>query len=113
MKIIETLGNEELDAKTKLDAVKELVKVCRKTYGNKDMEIGSVKVNSMNGMVSIELLTKAERVGVAEIQVRNAISNASVVAENVEGGVWDRAFEMSIATNPILTNLNKKSNSQY
>ena len=113
MKIIETLGNKKLDTKTKLDAVKELVKVCRKTYGNKDAEIGSVKVNSVNGMVSVGLLTKAEKVAVAEQQIRYAISNATVVAENVEGSVFDRAFEMGIATNPILTNLNEKSDSQY
>ncbi len=113
MKIIETLGNEKLDAKTKLTAVKDMVKGCRAEYGNKEVEIGSIKVNSVNGMVSVGLLTKAEKVAVAEQQIRGCVQTATVVSENVEGSVFDRAFEFAIATNPILVNLNEKSDSKY
>jgi len=113
MKIIEILNNEELSGKEKLKAVKGLVKDARAEYGNVDAEITSVKVNSANGMVSINLLSTDEKVAVSEQEIRRAISQASAVAENVEGSVFDRAFEFAIATNPLLANIGEKSESKY
>ena len=113
MEILNTLNNEELSSKVKLKAVKQLVKACREVYGNEDVEITSVKVNSVNGMVPINLLSTDEKVAVSEQEIRRAISQASAVADNVEGAVFDRSFEMSIGTNPLLTNINEKSTSKY
>ena len=113
MKIIESLNNDELSGKERLKAVKSLVKSARGEYGNEDVEITSVKVNSVNGMVSINLLSVDEKVAVSEQEIRRAISQASAVAENVEGSVFDRAFEFAIATNPLLANIGEKSESKY
>jgi len=113
MKIIETLNNEETSSKEKLKAIKSLVKTARAEYGNEDVEITSVKVNSVNGMVTIDLLSTDEKVAVSEQEVRRAISQASAVAENVEGAVFDRALEFAISTNPLLANISEKSTSKY
>lgn len=113
MKIIETLSKEKVSASDKLKAVKALVKNCRAEYGNEEAVITTVKVNSVNGMVSVGLLTKSEKIAVAEQQIRRCISTATAVAENKEGAVFDRAFEFAISTNPLLVNLNEKSDSKY
>lgn len=115
MKILETLAasGKKDTAASKLKAVVALVENVRGTYGNEDTEITSVKVNSVNGWVNVGLLTADEKVAVAEQAIRSCISQATVVAESVQGAVFDRAFEAAVAVNPILTNINEKSDSQY
>ena len=112
MKILEILASEDT-SKTKLKAVRTLVKSVREIYGNKDAVITSAKVNSVDGWVSIGLLTNEDKVAVAAGAIKTCISQATVVAESVEGAVFDRAFEAAVAVHPILTNLNEKSNSLY
>ena len=113
MKILEAINNEETSSKEKLKAIKSMVKECRATYGNEEVEITGVKVNSVNGMVTVGLLTTDEKVAVSEQEIRRCISQATAVAENVEGSVFDRALEFAIATNPLLTNIGEKSTSKY
>ena len=113
MKIIEVLNNEEIAGKEKLKSVKSLVKVCREAYGNEDVEVPSVKVQTTEGNVSIDLLSTDEKVAVATNEIRRCIANATAVAENVDGAVWDRAFEFAVSTNNILANIGMKSKSKY
>ena len=113
MKIIETINNEELSGKEKLKAIKSMVKTCRSEYGNEDVEITGVKVNSVNGMVTVSLLTTDEKVAVAEQEIRRCISQATAVSENVEGSIFDKAYEFAVACNPLLTNIGEKSTSKY
>ena len=77
------------------------------------LEITSVKVNSVNGMVSVGLLTTDEKVAVSEQEIRRCISQATAVSENVEGSIFDKAFEFAVACNPLLTNINEKNTSKY
>jgi len=113
MKIIELIADNDVSAKDKLKGIKTLVKEVRNTYGNEDQDIPAVKVATVNGNVDITLLTNEEKVAVAENELRRCISQATAVAENVEGAVFDRSFEFAISTNPILVNLGKKSTSKY
>lgn len=115
MKILETLANDskKMTASLKLKAVRNLVKDVRATYGNEEAEITSVKVNSSEGLVSVGLLTNDEKVAVATQVIKKCISQATVIAENTEGAIFDRAFESLVAVHPVLTNLNEKSDSQY
>ena len=113
MRIIEVIADEEVSAKDKLKAIKNLVKEVRATYGNEDQNIPSPKIATVNGNIDINLLTADEKVAVAENEIRRCISQASAVAENVEGSLFDRSFEFSVAVNPILVNLHKKSTSKY
>jgi hypothetical protein len=113
MKIIEIIADNEVSAKNKLKAIKSLVKEVRATYGNEDADIPSPKISTVNGNVDINLLTTDEKVAVAEGEIRRCISQASAVTENVEGSLFDRAFEFAVAVNPVLVNLNKKSTSKY
>ena len=113
MKIIETLANGKLSAKKKLKAVTDLVADVRGTYGNEDVKIESIKVNSVNGFVSIGLLTADEKAAVAEQAIRTVISMATAVTESTEGAIFDRSFEAFIATDALLTNLDEKSESSY
>lgn len=115
MKILNTLAEtgDEATAEVKLKAVAKLVDAVRAVYGNEDAEITAVKVNSAEGMVSVGLLTNDEKVAVATQAIKKCISQATVVAENTEGGVFDRAFEAAVATHPLLVNLDEKSDSAY
>jgi len=113
MKIIELIADQEVSAKDKLSGIKDLVKEVRKTYGNEDQDIPAPKIITVNGNVDINLLTKEEKVAVSENELRRCISQASAVSENVEGSLFDRAFEFAVSTNPVLVNLNKKSTSKY
>jgi len=113
MKIIELIADEELSAKEKLKAVKKLVKEVRETYGNTDQEIPSVKIPTVNGNVDVSLLTNDEKLAVAEGELRRCISQATAVADNVEGAVFDRSFEFAVSTNPVLVNIGKQSTSRY
>ena len=113
MKILETLVDGEVSGKEKLKAIKSLVKSVRVEYGNEDVEITSVKVNTVNGLVAISLLSVDEKVAVAENEIRRCISQATAVSDNVEGAVFDRAFEFSVSTNNVLANIGEKSASKY
>lgn len=115
MKILEILGapEKEVTTEAKLKAVTDLVGKVRKVYGNTDAEIPAVKVGSTNGMVSVNLLTTGEKVAVAEQEIRKCIAQATIVAENTKGAVFDRAFEAAVATSAILANINAKSDSAY
>ena len=113
MKIIEILSDDKLSGKKKLRAINSLVDGVRGVYGNEDVVIESVKVNSVNGFVTIGLLTTDEKVAVAEQAIRSAISMATAVTEATEGSIFDRSLEAFIATDALLTNLNEKSESQY
>lgn len=115
MKILELLAQDgKKDTATKkLSAVTTLVDNVRGVYGNEDAEITAVKVNSTEGLVSVNLLTSDEKVAVATQAIKRAISRATVIAENTEGAVFDRAFESIVACDPILTNLSMKSDSAY
>jgi hypothetical protein len=113
MRIIEVIADNEVSAKDKLKSVISLVIEVRATYGNEDVDIPSPKISTINGNVDINLLTTDEKVAVAENEIRRCISQASAVADNVEGALFDRAFEFAVATNPVLVNLSKKSTSKY
>ena len=113
MKIIEILSDEKLSGKKKLKAINTLVDNVRGVYGNEDVKIESVKVNSANGFVTIGLLTTDEKVAVAEQAIRSAISMATAVTEATEGAIFDRSLEAFIATDALLTNLDEESESSY
>ena len=113
MEIIETLNNEELSNKEKLKAVKDLVKEVRKTYGNDDLDITTVKVHTTEGLTPLSLLTNDEKVAVASQELKRIITRATAVTEATEGALFDRSFEAFVAVNPILCNINEKSTSKY
>jgi len=113
MKILETLRNKKVKADSKLEAVTKLVGKVREKYGNSDKEIQAVKVNTVNGMVPISLLATNEKVVVATNEIESIIAMTTAVVESNEGAVFDRVFEGYVAVNPILCNINTKSDSSY
>ncbi len=113
MKIIEKITNEETPVKERLKTLTGMIKDIRSTYGNEESIITAVKVNSVNGMVAIGLLTKEEKLAVGEQALRSCISRATAVTENTEGALFDRTFEAFVACDPLLSNLTEKSDSQY
>ena len=113
MKILELLNDKEVNGKDKLKAVKELVKSTRGSYGNKESEIAAQKVNTVNGMVPVALLTTDEKVAVALQAINSAVANATIITEGVEGSVFDAEFERIIAVDAVLVNLGAKSDSKY
>ena len=113
MKILKTLGSEETTVTEKLEAVSILVKNVRNTYGNTDVDIDPIKVATTDGWVPISLLDDAEKVAVATVRIKAAVAGATVVAEEEQGTKFDRVFEAQIAVDPILCNLDAKSDSAY
>ncbi len=113
MKITKLLGNEETTPKEKLEAVQTLVNNVRAKYGNTEIEIDAIKVNTVDGYVPLSLLTEAEKVEVATSRIKNAIATATVATENAQGSRFDRVFESMIAIDPIMCNLDQVSDSEY
>jgi len=113
MKIIEQLNNEELTSKEKLNKLTKLVSKVRSKYGNEDQNIPAPKVPTVVGMLPVGMLAVDEKVAVGHQEILRCISQAQAVAENVEGAVFDRAFEFAVATNPVLCNIDEESGSEY
>jgi len=113
MKILKYLGNEETTATKKLDKIKKFVAKVRETYGNTDVEIDPIKVQTTEGYVPLSLLTDEEKVAVATQQIKTAVATATVVTEEAQGSKFDRVLEAQVAINPILCNLDAVSDSEY
>ena len=113
MKVLKLLGNEEATTTEKLEAVEAMVSTVRLAYGNTDVEVDPIKVHTADGYVPLSLLTDGEKVAVATSQIKAAVAAATVVTEETQGAKFDRIFEAQIAVNPILCNLDAKSDSAY
>lgn len=113
MKILKTLGNEEATVSEKLEAIKKLVKKVRETYGNADVEIDQIKVQTVDGYVPLSLLTDEEKVAIATSRIKSAVAGATVVTEDTQGAKFDRVLEAQVAVDAILCNLDAESDSQY
>ena len=113
MKILKTLGNEDVTIGEKLEAIEKTVLNVRTTYGNKDEVIDPIKVSTVDGWVPLSLLTDAEKVAVATGIIKTAVATATVVTEETQGVKFDRVFEAQIAVDAILCNLDAKTDSSY
>ena len=113
MKILNTLNNEDVTTTEKLNAVNIMVLNVRTTYGNLDVDIDPIKVATTDGWVPISLLDDKEKVAVATVRIKAAVAGATVVTEETQGTKFDRLFEAQVAVDPILCNLDAKSDSAY
>ncbi len=113
MKILNLLTNEKTETEEKLASLQGFVAKVRAKYGNTDKEIEAVKIPTTNGHVPISLLTGDEKTVVAEGEIREIIAMTTAVVENTDGAMFDRVFEGFVAVNPILTNLDQETDSDY
>ncbi len=113
MKILEVLADTELSDKKKLKAITGMVSDIRAKYGNEEDETDVVKVNTTEGARALNLLTTDEKVAVAGGRLKAIIQEATAGAESAKGSKFDRIFECIVAVDPILTNLDMKSDSKY
>ena len=105
--------NKKLDSASKIEAITKKVNKARKQYGNTDVEIDAPKVQTCEGLVAMTYLSDADKVALAGKEVRNIRIQAIETTECTKGAVLDREVERLLSINPILTNLEASSNSDY
>ncbi len=113
MKITKLLGNEETATEVKLEGINTFVSTVRAAYGNAEDTIDPIKVHTVDGYVPLTLLSDEEKVAVAYQQIKNAIAQATIVTEDVQGAKFDRLIEGLVAVDAILCNLDAKTDSAY
>lgn len=113
MRILKLLGSEEITDTEKLEGLKAFTTIVREKYGNTDIDIDEIKVNTADGHVPLSLLTDAEKVAVATQRVKTAVATATIACENTQGAKFDRVLEGMISIDPILCNLDSTSDSEY
>lgn len=105
--------NSKKKAHVKLAAIIEVVARARKAYGNADIEIDPAEVNTTEGKTEIIYLTDADKVAAARREINTIRVKAIESTKVTEGVILDREIEKLIAVNPILTNLESTSGSDY
>lgn len=113
MSITTTLSNKEMSAADKLSSVADIVKIIRENYGNQDVEIPSLKVNTPNGNIPFNHLENDSKVEVLSGQAASIKAKAIAYVEENEGTVLNKKVEELIATNPFFANISAKSEFEY
>lgn len=112
MKINEIIERDISDSE-KVVAIAEIVSKARKNYGNADIEISTIGINTTDGIVDMEYLGSGDKVAVAHREFKNCVLQAIEHCKCTEGSILDKEIESLIATNPVLVNLLKESESSY
>ena len=105
--------NSKKKAPKKLEMVAEVVAKARKKYGNTDEEITSPEVNTTEGMTDLAYLTDVDKVAMATKEINSIRVKAIESTKVTEGTILDREIERLLAINPVLTNLDSASGSEY
>jgi hypothetical protein len=104
MSITKTLSNKDLSSEEKLANVAEVIGTLRKSYGNSETEIKSVKINTAHGWLPFEHLENDSKV---EILLNEALSIKSTAIAEVENNpaiVLNKKVEELLATSAVFAN---------
>ena len=104
MSITKILADKELTAADKLDQVAAIVGTLRTSYGNAEVEIKDVKVNTTHGNLPFSNLEDDSKVEALRNEALNIKATAIAAAENTPGVVLNKKVEELIATSPLFAN---------
>jgi len=105
MSITKILADEEMSNEQKLEDVAYIVTVAREKYGNTDLEIESVDVNTTDGMVGFEYLTDESKVYILSREAQSIRTAAVEYSRNVQGVVLSKKVDEFVATNALFCNI--------
>tara|TARA_R110000744_G_scaffold170264_2_gene288399 strand:- start:6442 stop:6786 length:345 start_codon:yes stop_codon:yes gene_type:complete len=104
MSITKILGNKELESSVKLTQVAEIIGTLRKSYGNSDSKIPSVKVNTTHGNLPFEHLEDNSKVEILLNEALNIKATAIADVEANPGVMLNKKVEEMLATSPLFAN---------
>ena len=105
MSITKVLADKEISNEQKLDIVANVVGRAREAYGNTDLEVESVDVNTTDGMMGFEYLTAESKVYILSREAQSIRAQAVEYARNVQGVVLSKKVDEIVATNPLFCNI--------
>ena len=104
MSITKILGNKDLSADDKLVQVSEIVATLRKSYGNIDVAVEDIKVNTTHGTLPFSSLESDSKVECLTNEALNIKAEALAAVENNPGIMLNKKVEELIATSPLFAN---------
>jgi len=105
MSITKVLADKEISNEQKLDIVAKSVGRAREAYGNTDLEVKSVDVNTTEGMMDFKYLTDESKVYILYREAQSIRAEAVEYARNVQGVVLSKKVDEIVATNPLFCNI--------
>lgn len=113
MSITTILSNKDMSAEDKLASVADTVSIIRASYGNSEVTIPAVKVNTVNGNLPFTHLENNSKVEVLIARAMRIKAQAIAYTEENEGTVLNKKVEELIATDPFFANISAKSVFEY
>ena len=104
MSITKTLADKNISAEDKLEKIAEVVGTLRKSYGNSDIKIADVKVNTSHGMLPFSNLDDDSNVEALLNEALNIKSTAIACTEENSGIMLNKKVEELIATSALFAN---------
>lgn len=113
MSITKILGNKEMSAEDKLEAVAAIVAGARENYGNTDKDIAVPTVNSVHGAMPFDVLDDESKAALLAGEVGRL--KAQAVEFNVQnpGTNLNRKIEELLATNGMFANIAAGTKFEY
>ena len=109
MSITKTLSNKDLSSEKKLANIAEVVGTLRESYGNSDVKIEDVKINTTHGVLPFSHLEDDSKVEALLNEALNIKTAAIAAVEDNPGVVLNKKVEELIATSPLFANASADS----
>jgi hypothetical protein len=113
MSITKTLNDKALTDADKLSKVAEVVAGAREAYGNSDVEIPAIKVETPHGRLSFNHLEDDSKVEILRNQALHMKSAAIAYVEAHPGTVLNKKVGELLATNPYFANVDAATEFEY
>ena len=113
MSITKILMCKDTESKEKLEKVAEIVAGAREAYGNADMEIECVKVNTPHGYMPFSHLEDESKVSLLTNEALNLKSKAISAVEANPGMVLNKKVQELLATNMFFANASTGTDFEY
>jgi len=113
MSISKILADKDLTNEDKLSRVKEIVETIRNAYGNTEVEIEDVKVNTTNGAIPFSHLEADSKVELLKNETANIKVAALSEVEMNPAIVLNKRVEEMVATNNYFANISTESDFEY
>ena len=104
MSITKTLSDKDLSAADKLTSIAEVVGTLRKSYGNSEVKIEDVKVNTPHGYLPFSNLEDESKVEILMNEALSIKATAIATVEDNPGVVLNKKVEELIATSALFAN---------
>ena len=105
MSITKILASKEASDEDKLKSIAEIIAGVRESYGNADVEILPVKVNTPHGFLPFINLEDDSKIEVLKNQAMAIKAAAITFVEENQGTVLNKRVQELLAINPFFANV--------